>query len=1239
MFLPFRLCPIRGVLAALAMVIFGSSSSFAQRPLGTDVSGYQTSINWTTVKNAGVVFAWSKATEGTGFTSSYYSGQVTGAVGAGIYIGAYHYARPSLNPNITGASSADSEAAYFWGVAGPNIKANGTNLVPMLDWEDVYVTNTTLNATSLTAWANEWCLAVSNYARGNGVYDLRPVVYTGTWFSHSSTYNGGLTTGITNWPDWISSYPTGPNPQTGSPNVGNGSPYYPWTYWYIWQYADTNWSGGDADVFNGTTNQFITAFVIGAASAPTIVTQPSSRTVDRGASIVMKASATGAGTVTYQWRLNGVNISGATATNYTLSNIQTSQAGSYMLVAANASGTATSSPAILTVNPIYNTVFSDNFDVNSSANWTLSTSSTTNNRATFAYDYSGIGIPSAPNSTNGTTKGLRFEANLSATNVAALNASPNGQHFGGDYRLHFDMWINVNGPLPGGGNGSTEEVTAGIGTAGGHVQWSGSGINTNADGVWFTVDGDGGVATNSTTQGDFMAYNGTNPLAAAAGNYCDTSALARTWADTNYANVFPGGQTPPAYQVSTYAQQTGALKVGTVGLAWRDVVVNKTGNVITYFIDGLQIASVTNATLSASNIFVGYWDPFSSVSDNTNLSFGIIDNVKVETPITAPSISSQPQSLTVFPTSNAVFSVTASGTSVVYQWQYNGGNISGATLSSYTKTNVQTNDAGSYSVILTNLSLSVTSSPAILTVVVPPAFTTPLTGVTNLLGSTVSLAAQVTGSQLVYQWLLNGTNLPNGATGHGSTVAGVTTSNLTITSSVSADSGSYTLVITNIGGTASNTALVSITNIPPTITTQPNPVSVGAGTNAVYTTTPATGTPTLTYQWRRGTTALTGSPHLIGATGLALTVKNASHADEDSYNVVVTGPGGTATSANATLSVYDAPTVTSITGNQTNVAGSSVVYTVITPGTSPGYQWKKSGTVLSDGANISGALTASLTLLNISAGSAGSYTVTITNIAGSANGGPSTLTVSAGLPPTIPGISLVVTNGTNLNVAASFTGSVGTFQWSANGVNLTDNGTHIIGATTTNLTIQNATSADAGTYTLIATNAMGSATNSAIFTAPQVTVPPTGITANVGSSAAFNVTAVGTPPLSYQWLLNSATASGATNAALSLSNLQPGQAGSYAVVVSSLAGSITSSNAILQLINLQFARSTLLPDGTIQLNLNGAPGSNYLLEATTDLLAPWTPVTALSNAGGLFYYIDTTATNQPQRFFRLSAPK
>ena len=276
------------------------------------------------------------------------------------------------------------------------------------------------------------------------------------------------------------------------------------------------------------------------------------------------------------------------------------------------------------------TLFIDNFDTDTSANWIVNSSSS-NCRTTFNYNYAADGIPSAPHSSNGTTRGLKLEANFSAGVIAAINLSPIGQNFGGDYRLRFDLWMNQNGPFPAGGVGSTQHGTAGIGTAGNHVQWTNT--TSTADGVWFAVDGEGQAVDAPTTASlsDFEAFHGTSRQPATSGVFAaGTNTDSRGNGNSYYASAFPGGQTAPTLQTATWPQQTGSLSVGTIGFVWRDVVINKTGNTIDWSVDGLKIATVNNANLTASNIFVGLWDAFASVSDNTNLSFAIFDNVRVE---------------------------------------------------------------------------------------------------------------------------------------------------------------------------------------------------------------------------------------------------------------------------------------------------------------------------------------------------------------------------------------------------------------------------------------------------------------------------------------------------------------------------------------------------------------------------------------------------------------------------------
>jgi len=421
----------------------------------------------------------------------------------------------------------------------------------------------------------------------------------------------------------------------------------------------------------------------------------------------------------YQWSFNGVKLAGETQSNLARNNAQPVNSGNYQVVITNAFGVVTSQVALLQVMlPPLQTLFSDDFDLNTVANWTSNRSSA-DTRVTFNYNYSTNGISASPNSV-GTTRGLKFEANMTNGVAAAINVSPIGQSFMGDYRLRFDLWMNANGPFPAGGTGSTQHGTAGIGTSGNHVQWTGAG--TIADGYWFAVDGEGqGSDTSTTFLNDFGAYSGFTYHLAGSGIYAAGNASnSRGNGHPYYAETFPGGQTAPAFQQSNFPQQTGGLAVGTIGFVWRDVIITKSGNTVEWFIDGLKIATIPNATFTNNNIFLGYWDAFASISDNPNLTFGLFDNVRVERFVTnvPPYILAQPQGQTLDAGSNATFSVTAGGTIALgYQWRLNGGNIPDATNNIFTLSNLTTNDAGNYSVVITNIAGTVTSANALLTVV------------------------------------------------------------------------------------------------------------------------------------------------------------------------------------------------------------------------------------------------------------------------------------------------------------------------------------------------------------------------------------------------------------------------------------------------------------------------------------------------------------------------------------------
>jgi hypothetical protein len=265
-------------------------------------------------------------------------------------------------------------------------------------------------------------------------------------------------------------------------------------------------------------------------------------------------------------------------------------------------------------------LFQDTFDTNTSGNYTISADPDT--LATFVFNYASMGIPAAPNSTGGSTIGLKLEANNGDATAAsaALSLAPNGGNFSGNFTVRFDVWLNSNGPFPGGGTGSTQFFTAGVGTNGATVHKA----SGNADGTWFGADGDGGSGI------DYRVFLGPTLQAEASGYYvAGTAAGARSSDDPYYSNAFPG-QAPPEFQQTNYPQQIGNVKNGALGFQWRQVEIAKTGTDVTWSIDGLLIAMVQNATFAGDNVFVGYWDPFISISDNPALTFGVIDNLRIE---------------------------------------------------------------------------------------------------------------------------------------------------------------------------------------------------------------------------------------------------------------------------------------------------------------------------------------------------------------------------------------------------------------------------------------------------------------------------------------------------------------------------------------------------------------------------------------------------------------------------------
>jgi hypothetical protein len=291
--------------------------------------------------------------------------------------------------------------------------------------------------------------------------------------------------------------------------------------------------------------------------------------------------------------------------------------------------------------PAGSVLFSDDFETDSSSQWVVNVADPDDAFVDFAWDYgANAGIPPAPGSS--TTLGMRFRCGNTFLEMDGISASPLNGNFTGDYRLKFNLWINYNGPLPDGGPGSTQNFDAGIGTTGDHVNW----LNAfDADGIWFDTTGDG---ADGNSGGDYNAFNGGTVYNDDSGVYA-AGVGAPNSGIRNGSNPFYsfwGGISAPAAQLSLFSGQTGVANTGNAGMAWHSVVITKVSNTVSWMMDGIVIATVTNDPSSLStNVFVGYQDIFAtgSLSDKPEMSFGLVDNLRVETfsaaPPTTPAIT------------------------------------------------------------------------------------------------------------------------------------------------------------------------------------------------------------------------------------------------------------------------------------------------------------------------------------------------------------------------------------------------------------------------------------------------------------------------------------------------------------------------------------------------------------------------------------------------------------------------
>jgi lysozyme len=193
---------------------------------GIDVSHYQGTVNWSSVKNAGIVFAFAKATDGNTYTDPQFHTNWQAMQAAGILRGAYHFYETNDDPVI--------QAQNFINAIG-SLAAN--DLPPVVDIE-IFKGN--FGSASVAANLQTWLDTVEK------ALSRKPMIYTNTNF-----WNETINTDFSKYPLWIAEY-------------GVSQPKIPssWKNWNFWQSSQSGSVAGvtgsvDVDVFAGSMSDLM----------------------------------------------------------------------------------------------------------------------------------------------------------------------------------------------------------------------------------------------------------------------------------------------------------------------------------------------------------------------------------------------------------------------------------------------------------------------------------------------------------------------------------------------------------------------------------------------------------------------------------------------------------------------------------------------------------------------------------------------------------------------------------------------------------------------------------------------------------------------------------------------------------------------------------------------------------------------------------------------------------------------
>lgn len=642
----------------------------------------------------------------------------------------------------------------------------------------------------------------------------------------------------------------------------------------------------------------------GGQSTSIKVSQPVSVTVVVGQTATFSVTATGTGPFTYQWMENGAPITGATGSTYTTSATAAGQSGTvFTVVVTNASGSATSGPATLTVTspaaPLAKSIVPSN--------------------ATPPYNATVMLVPTFSGGTATIGSGGVGSSDITANAVSGTSYPTPTLTAGKTYTLTVtDAKGNVVS--------TTCVVTPSVVA----LTPITPGNTTHAPGAMtFSSTATGGLTNDvkwTASAGTFVGNAWTSP--ATVGTYTITA--------TSVDN--------PAVSVTTTATISGPV-IGTQPVSQHDcsggtLTLSVAANYAASYqwnLNGTPIAGATGATYvvaNASSVNAGNYTV--TVTNGIGSVTSSVAAVEV-----GSTITTNPAGLALHPTQVGTFSVGAQGLSpFTYQWYQiaSGGStgvaIPGATSAVYTTPAVDLtfNGAKYYAAVTDSCAgTPLNSSQATLTVTaanVPPTIITQPVGLDVTVGATTAAFTVVaTGSgTLTYQWY----RIPAGQS-VGSAVGGATSATYTLPGSATAvgdDQDEYYVIVSNAYGQAISSKVTLAVGAGILITQQPETAYVNVGDTATYTVA-ATSLLPLTYQWYSAPAGSSTFTAISGATNATFTVSGAALTDNGTvYKAVVSnGTSANATSSTAALFVGPLGQVPDLCDTNWNAVGSAIVQT------------------------------------------------------------------------------------------------------------------------------------------------------------------------------------------------------------------------------------------------------------------------------------------------------------------------